>query len=376
MKTSFVSTMGLYDAMRSSVAKLQTQLAAAQKEATSSRPADVGMTLGYQTGAAVTLREEVSRLQTIQDSNALVGTRLQTAQNAIGAINEDRQSFAKTMITALGASVDQSAIANTAKMSLNAMVSALNTSVGNDYVFSGVNTDTVPINNFGPNTTNSGSASTTVTPYAQLDAVFQDFVTSKGGDAGALSAADMNEFMDGAYAQQFEGANWASWSNLYNAAEEKSVDETSYRISTSQKIAIPVNADDGAFRATAKSYALLSYLGSKGVTLGAEAFKAVAHNALNTASNVSTSAPPSAGLNNNMSLTALQSRLGGYQQAVTNATDRMQIQSNLMSSQLNNLEYADPYSAATKVNTLITQLNTAYSLTAQIQKLSILNYIS
>ena len=111
MKTSFVSTAGLYDAMRSSVAKLQTQLVAAQKEATTNRPADVGMTLGYQTGTTVTLRGEVSRLQTIQDSNALVNTRLQAAQNAISAINEDRQSYINSLITALGANVDQTTLA-------------------------------------------------------------------------------------------------------------------------------------------------------------------------------------------------------------------------------------------------------------------------
>ena len=72
----------------------------------------------------------------------------------------------------------------------------------------------------------------------------------------------------------------------------------------------------------------------------------------------------------------MQSKLGGYQQAVTNSTSRMKIQSDLMSNQLSNLEQMDPYSAATKINSLMTQLNTAYALTAQIQKLSILNYIS
>ena len=34
-------------------------------------------------------------------------------------------------------------------MSLNSMIGALNTSIGNDYVFGGANTDVTPINNFG-----------------------------------------------------------------------------------------------------------------------------------------------------------------------------------------------------------------------------------
>jgi flagellar hook-associated protein 3 FlgL len=390
MKTSFVSTYGLYDAMRSSVSKLQTQVVAAQKEATTNRPADVGLTLGYQTGTSVTLREEVSRLQTIQDSNALVNTRLQAAQNSISAINEDRQTHINNMITALGSGTTPITVEASAKLSLDSMISAVNTSVGNDYVFSGANTDVKPINAFAPNASDTSDPPST--SFGMLDKAFKDFVNSKGGDASKLTADDMNVFLQepdatnaaGTYSQLFEGDNWAKWSNIFKGNPDtgpinKSPDPVRYRISTSQTLNVPVNADDGAFRNTAKAYAMLSYLNQSGVTLSQDAFKSVVSHSLATATDTTTdTSVPTSGdhLNNNKNLTALQAQLGSYQQSVTNSTSRMNIQSNLMSSQLENLEQVDPYSAATKVNALMTQLNAAYALTAQIQKLSILNYIS
>ena len=53
----------------------------------------------------------------------------------------------------------------------------------------------------------------------------------------------------------------------------------------------------------------------------------------------------------------------------------MSAQINIMNTQINNLETVDPYEASTRVTTLLTQLQTSYSLTARVQQLTILNYL-
>jgi flagellar hook-associated protein 3 FlgL len=53
----------------------------------------------------------------------------------------------------------------------------------------------------------------------------------------------------------------------------------------------------------------------------------------------------------------------------------MSAQIDIINSQIDNLEQVDPFEAATRVTTLMTQLETAYSLTARVQRLTILNYL-
>ncbi len=59
----------------------------------------------------------------------------------------------------------------------------------------------------------------------------------------------------------------------------------------------------------------------------------------------------------------------------TSANNQMSVQMNILTTQISNLESVDPYQASTQVTGLQTQIETAYSLTAQLQKLSLVNYI-
>jgi flagellar hook-associated protein 3 FlgL len=72
----------------------------------------------------------------------------------------------------------------------------------------------------------------------------------------------------------------------------------------------------------------------------------------------------------------LQSTLGNSQERITSANSRMAIQQDIMNKSITNMETVNQYEAATRATELMNQLNTAYALTAKIQNLSILNYIS
>ena len=58
------------------------------------------------------------------------------------------------------------------------------------------------------------------------------------------------------------------------------------------------------------------------------------------------------------------------------ANDRMSAQKDVIDdADRNALESVDPYEASTRVNTLLTQIETSYALTARIQQLSLLDYL-
>ena len=53
----------------------------------------------------------------------------------------------------------------------------------------------------------------------------------------------------------------------------------------------------------------------------------------------------------------------------------MTIQSDIMTNHVDALEGVDPYEASTRLSALMTQIETAYAMTARIQKLTLLNYL-
>ena len=74
-------------------------------------------------------------------------------------------------------------------------------------------------------------------------------------------------------------------------------------------------------------------------------------------------------------LTNLQADLGVAQERVAKANDRMSIQIDILSNHIGVLEGVDPYEASTRVSALLQQVETAYAMTARIDKLTILNYL-
>lgn len=72
--TSYISTQSISSAMRQSVLQMQA----------TGNYADIGQTLGAQTGESVSLQAENSYLQTISNTNQTVSTRLSTTQTILG----------------------------------------------------------------------------------------------------------------------------------------------------------------------------------------------------------------------------------------------------------------------------------------------------
>jgi flagellar hook-associated protein 3 FlgL len=133
------------------------------------------------------------------------------------------------------------------------------------------------------------------------------------------------------------------------------------RISLNERVEVGGNANDLPHRQLAQAYVMIGKIGT--AQLNSAALDVV----LDKATALVGSAISGIG--------ALQARMGASQHRLTSATLELGQTSTLIDTQLTALERADPYVAATQVNTLLTQLQASYAATARIQKISILNYI-
>jgi flagellar hook-associated protein 3 FlgL len=133
------------------------------------------------------------------------------------------------------------------------------------------------------------------------------------------------------------------------------------RISTSETITTGAIAGDSAMRKIAMVYTMVSDLGLPQLSEGA-------YNALvEKATGLLGSAI--------QGITTTQARLGYSEQAVADAKSRLSIQKDVIDIHIGELEGVDPYEASTRISNLLTQIETAYALTARIQKLSLLDYL-
>jgi flagellar hook-associated protein 3 FlgL len=358
MQTSYISTQAVTGAMRQSILNLQTQLAKAEKEQASGQLADVGLSLGAETGQTVSLRNQQSQLQAITDANSVVSTRLSTTVQSLTSIQQSAQSFLNNLTTDQANQTSPQVIQQQAGDGLQALIAGLNTSLGGQYIFAGVNTDVKPVANYSTNPPSNSKQA--------VDNAFSAAFGMSQTDPNAvnITPAQMQSFLSGPFAQLFQSGaasasgpsnNWSDWSS----ASDKVI---SSRISTSQLADTSVSANQPAMQKLAMAYTMVSDLGIQNLNPATQQV-------------VLQAAVQSAGVGV-QDLTTVQANIGTTQQRITSSNDQMSVQINILVAQDGNLENVNPYETATRVNNLTTQIETAYQLTAQLQSLSLAKYLS
>lgn len=347
MKASSISTFAINQAMRYQMMRLQVDLARNDKELSSGRVADRGLALGVRTGFSVALSRDVDRLENIKASNGLVQLRLTATQESLGTANGAAQSFLATTTTALTDTVKPSIVAQEARSLLNTLHATMNAQVDGAYVFAGTNTDVQPLADF----TDPAS-----TARQDFEAFFQasfGFGTSDPQTA-AITGAEMTQFI-GDYAAHLEGAGWLEWST---ASDETVVS----RVSLNETIETSVSANEVSIRrlaaATGATLAMIE------LPLGNEA-----ENAL-LASVVAITGDASA------EVTEIQARIGIVEGRVAASNGRIDTQIDMFKKSQLDLTGVDPYEASTRITALLTQIEISYSMTARMQQLTLLNYMS
>jgi len=351
MKTSFVSTQALQNALRLQVQTSQNALNQAQTEATTGQYADFGLSLGAGAGTAVNLSNSVNQLQTLVDSNSLVNTRLSSAQSALGQLSDNAQTILNALLS-VNSTTDATQIQSASteiKNAFEASTSAANLSANGEYLFGGTNVGTAPLNDYF-----SSSGTDAKTAY---DNAFSSYFGFSQDDAqvSSITGTQMTDFLNNVVSPMFEGSDWqANWSNATDQGMTS-------RISTNEVVTSSTTANsEGVRKLAMASVVSVEMLG-----------KSLSNDARSALTSFATTATGDAVT----ALDADRSQLGVVQSRVSDANSSLNSQIDLVKTQMNDLESVDPYDAATRVNTLTNQLETSYALTSRISQLSLLNYL-
>ena len=351
MTTTIVSTYTLGQATLSSMTRTQNELAKLTVESSSGQYADLGVQLGGQSGYELSLRNQVSQLQALTTANSLTVTNLKTAQTAIDAIRSGAQSAvsALTAVTA-GSSGSATSLQNAGTSGLQSLIDQMNVSSNGDYVFGGINTGVQPVADYFSSATSAAKS-----------AIDTAFTTAFGfspssASASTISGSAMQSFLSSAtFTSLFSGTNWTSdWSSASDT-------NVSTQTGPGQSTTTSTNANQAGFQQLAQAYAMLSEFG--GASLSTDAQQAVISTATGLINQGTTS------------LTGTEATLGAAETRVTDSSTAMSNQLTILQTQVGSLDNVDAEAVATQLSALSTQLQTAYQLTAQLQKMNLAQYL-
>jgi flagellin-like hook-associated protein FlgL len=449
MRTSFVSTLALWNSSKTSLDKMQTGLVKANKELVTGRDADVGLKLGYKTGQTLSLRQDRAEIDALIDSNASILLRMKSSTTALDQIRTNGDKFMDALIATPLNTSSLTTVMYQARVNLQSMVSSLNSNVGGQYIFGGINSQEKPLNDYSGGTPPLRAAVSipvsglsagdvirfsvggnpeqifTVTGETTVDALVTSInaavtattlsgveasrdpvtgnlvlkstdLTGKTDVTGSFTDVDgtaipvegsvtrspqaaiasafrstfgfgvsdaavstitpdaMRAFLNGSFAALFEGTNWQDWSN----ASSQNIQS---RISATEKVEASTNANGQGIQKMAMAYTMISELGLD--RLGETTREALVNKAIATFSEATTG------------VTTMQSKLGAVQEKVEEADERMSLQKDILDAKVIHLEAVDPAEAKIRVDRLMTQIQTSYSLTAQLRTMSLINYL-
>src|ERR1700754_845767 len=88
MKSSFISSSAIQNAMRLTIRQAQNQMTKATMEATTGVYADIGVALGGSAAKSVDFSREVDRIASIKASNSIVGARMESSQLGLSKMKD------------------------------------------------------------------------------------------------------------------------------------------------------------------------------------------------------------------------------------------------------------------------------------------------
>jgi len=350
MKTSFVSNIAMQNAMRLTIGRGQNEIQKLNTEIVTGRYADIGIALGAKASNSVTLNSDVSRLQAILDTNALVTQRLSASQSSLDLMADAAQQMLEAFIAVNGSDdANRLLIAQRdVETSLGAYTVAANTSSNGEYLFAGINTNTQPLQEY----LSPGSP-----PKVAFDALF----VSKFGFAqdnplaATITVADMQDFLDNYLEPSFNGTDWnTNWSSASDT-------NITSRIQKNEVVESSTNANSAGMR----NFAMAAVIG---VELLNSPISAEVRSSLNRSA-IEYAGAALTGIDNERSM------LGVSENRITKANTALESQLRIITLHLGDVEGVDAYEASTRMKSLLAQVETSYTLTARIQQMSLMNYL-
>ena len=344
-----ISTLSLLTAPRQSIYESQRQLIDAQTELSTGRHADVGLHLGGRTAEAISLRNGFDRNNSIIDMNGLASTELDLTQSSLTSLIDLAHQFSSTLIGARNAENGQEVVRTAAKSALESLNSILNQTHDGKFLFAGINSDVAPLKDYMSTPPSSAKSAVDSAFLAEFG------MPQSGPGVGSITASQMDTFLSGNFENLFTPA---AWSSTFSSASNQN---RTARIDIGYDMEVSASANETAFRDLTKAFTMAFDLGTG--SLNQAAFEKLVDKAVT----VSAGAAQEAGI--------VQGRLGTAEKVISDSIQQLKQRNTIINQEIVSLEGVDQYEVSTRINTLTTQLEASYSITARISKLSLMNYL-
>jgi flagellin-like hook-associated protein FlgL len=342
-----VSPAGVAIGRQSNLQKLQAQIARGTAEIASGKLADPTRALGVGASLLYRLHDDVQQGGALKNSASLAGERMKTMQTAMTSVAKVMTDVSAQILQA-DALKQQSftTLANDTPDVMASIADLMNTDFQGQKVFGGTDSASRPI---------QGIAALPAQVQGMLDAA----VAANGG--APLDAARASGLMDDIDAL-FGSPGSAFYASYYGSGSSTGDgDPNLVRIGEGQTLAYDVRADNAAFKGAFHALALTSLLGSGQLQEGAKVALAERAGELMRGAQ--------------SSLTTLAGTLGSKQARLERVAEIQARTVDAATAQINDLEGADYYALSDQVSALQIQLNATYSITAQLSKLSLVNFL-
>ena len=349
MKADTVSTLAGLEIMRTAMARNQTRMSQTLQEFSTGRHADVGRTLGSRTGAVLDMRHVMGDLTALTGTNAIVSSRLEDAQAALNGVRQLAAGFIDTAISVRQSGSEPALLAADAKSRIGSVFDMLSVTSNGTYIFSGTNSSVAPLDNYLAEPPGPGRS-----------AVIAAFTTEFGfppddPQVSTITPAQFTAYLDGPFAALFEDPAWTA---TFSSATDGVMRD---RISHSEEIDSSASVNESGIR---KLYFAMALAIDGGVENMSADTRAVLSTRLVESSNAAV-----------YDIVRQQSELGMAQERLTQANERISIETQALERRISGAEEVDPYEVAERLGLLMSRIEASYSVTARLQKLSLMNYL-
>ncbi len=313
---------------------------------------DVAGDLGMRSSEAYEMRGQISKNESFILGNELSEKKMEFQSELIADIRSQVQGV---LDLAVGNTLSPQGTASTLQLEASSAISrvlaSLNATIDGDAIFSGINSETLPMT--GYNDINPGTG---LSPSGVVDGVTGGVILN-AADA-ATKIAELQSIFDSSNlvvpARNYEDT-------FYNGTDLGVGQRRTAVIGDNDVIEYGVQANDPAFFEMYQGLAMLASVDVSTITdqAGYQAYMQEAVGKLST------------GIDK---LADIQAELGKDRQAVEEKIFRQQAQNDIYASKIAELETVDPYEAASRLSAFEFQLEATYASTARLSQLTFLNY--
>lgn len=327
-------------------------------ELSTGRKFDIAKDLGMQSSQSISVRNSYEKTERFITDNKLLENKLELQSDQMQKITEAAQNFMAMAVSNEGSPQPTAVtLQEEAKAVMEEISSYVNVGYNGEFLFSGIDTDKKPMQDYDQANPSSG-----LSPKDVMDGIVGGTITDPA-DAAA-KASEISTIFD---SSNTVNPNRNFEETFYNGTDQLDAggnpnERVKAMISETSDLDYGVQANDEAFTEIFRGVAMLASVDVSEID-NSQAYGAWMSEATKA-------------MNNGVEgLTQAGAELGYQRQKLDEQIIIHEDKKQIYNKKINNLESVDPYEASTRFSALQTQLEATYSVTARLSQLSFTNYM-